>query len=371
MGIKVLGPDVNESLKGFAVNQKGEIRFGLGGLKGVGEAAVDNLIAEREKNGHYTDMFDFIKRVLQKNVNKKSLESLAYSGAFDCFTAYHRAQYFYIPDGERATGLERMIGFGQAQQSLSAGTSNTLFGDLPAAMQVPQPKIPNCEPWTLTELLDHEKEVTGMFMSGHPLDHFKFELKYYGITRINDFNEIKDTLHLQPNAGKSFRVAGLITDVQHRVTKTGKNFGSFSIEDFSGKTEFLLWSEDYIKFQNYLEKGQNILINGFFRPRYNRPNEFDFKINTMSLLETVKQNLTRSLEINVHPASVTPDFVNFVDRNVRSFPGKSSLRFNIYEPKENLKVSLYTFEKGFQMNEEMAEFLMENPDVVVNVGLVG
>ena len=371
MGIKVLGPDVNESLKGFAVNQKGEIRFGLGGLKGVGEAAVDNLIAEREKNGHYTDMFDFIKRVLQKNVNKKSLESLAYSGAFDCFTAYHRAQYFYIPDGERATGLERMIGFGQAQQSLSAGTSNTLFGDLPAAMQVPQPKIPNCEPWTLTELLDHEKEVTGMFMSGHPLDHFKFELKYYGITRINDFNEIKDTLHLQPNAGKSFRVAGLITDVQHRVTKTGKNFGSFSIEDFSGKTEFLLWSEDYIKFQNYLEKGQNILINGFFRPRYNRPNEFDFKINTMSLLETVKQNLTRSLEINVHPASVTPDFVNFVDRNVRSFPGKSSLRFNIYEPKENLKVSLYTFEKGFQMNEEMAEFLMENPDVMVNVGLVG
>ena len=371
MGIKVLGPDVNESLKGFAVNQKGEIRFGLGGLKGVGEAAVDNLIAEREKNGHYTDMFDFIKRVLQKNVNKKSLESLAYSGAFDCFTAYHRAQYFYIPDGERATGLERMIGFGQAQQSLSAGTSNTLFGDLPAAMQVPQPKIPNCEPWTLTELLDHEKEVTGMFMSGHPLDHFKFELKYYGITRINDFNEIKDTLHLQPNAGKSFRVAGLITDVQHRVTKTGKNFGSFSIEDFSGKTEFLLWSEDYIKFQNYLEKGQNILINGFFRPRYNRPNEFDFKINTMSLLETVKQNLTRSLEINVHPASITPDFVNFVDRNVRSFPGKSSLRFNIYEPKENLKVSLYTFEKGFQMNEEMAEFLMENPDVVVNVGLVG
>ncbi len=273
MGIKVLGPDVNESIKGFAPNGRGEIRFGLGGLKGVGEAAVDNLISEREKSGPYTDMFDFIKRVLQKNVNKKSLESLAYSGAFDCFTAYHRAQYFNIPDGDRISGLEKMIGYGQAQQSLSAGTTNTLFGDLPAAMQVPQPKIATCEPWTLTELLDHEKDVTGMFMSGHPLDHFKFELKYYGITRINDFNEIKDTVHLQSNPGKSLRVAGLITDVQHRVTKTGKNFGSFSIEDFSGKTEFLLWSEDYIKFQNYLEKGQNVLINGFFRPRYNRPNE--------------------------------------------------------------------------------------------------
>ncbi len=370
MGIKVLGPDINESLKGFAVNQKGEIRFGLGGLKGVGDAAVDNIIAEREKNGWYTDMFDFIKRVLQKNVNKKSLESLAYSGAFDCFTAYHRAQYFHIPDGERATGLERIIGYGQARTT-SLGSSNTLFGDLSDAMQVQLPKMPNCEPWTLTELLDHEKEVTGMFMSGHPLDHFKFELKYYGITRINDFNEIKDTIHLQPNSSKGLRVAGLVIDVQHRVTKTGKNFGSFIIEDFTGKTEFLLWSEDYIKFQNYLEKGQNVLLNGFFRPRYNRPNEFDFKVNTMSLLETVKQTLTRSVEINVHPASITPDFVNFVDKNVRSFPGKSSLRFNIYEPKENLKVSLYSFEKGFQMNEEMAEFLLNNPDVDVHVGLIG
>lgn len=367
MGIKVLGPDINESLKGFAVNQKGEIRFGLGGLKGVGDAAVDNIIAEREKNGPYADMFDFIKRVLQKNVNKKSLESLAYSGAFDCFTTYHRAQYFHIADGDRTTGLEKIIGYGQANQT-ATGNTNTLFGDLSDAMQVQIPKIPNCEPWTLTELLDHEKDVTGMFMSGHPLDHFKFELKYYGITKINDFNEIKESLHLVANPGKSLRVAGLIIDVQHRVTKTGKNFGSFVIEDFTGKTEFLLWSEDYIKFQNYLEKGQNVLLNGFFRPRYNRPNEYDFKINTISLLETVKQNLTRSIEINLHPASVTPDFVNFVDKNVRSFPGKSSIRFNIYEPKDNLKVSLYSFEKGFQMNEEMADFLMNNPDVEVQVG---
>jgi len=111
-------------------------------------------------------------------------------------------------------------------------------------MQVPVPKLTKTEPWTLTELLEHEKDVTGMFMSGHPLDHFKFELRYYGITNIADFNEIKETLQLQPNPGRAIKVAGLIIDVQHRVTKTGKNFGSFSIEDFSGKTEFVLWSED-------------------------------------------------------------------------------------------------------------------------------
>jgi DNA polymerase-3 subunit alpha len=370
MGIKVLGPDINESLKGFAVNQRGEIRFGLGGLKGVGDAAVDTIIAEREKSGEYKDIFDFIKRVLQKNVNKKSLESLAYSGAFDCFTAYHRAQYFYTPENEKQSGLERIIAYGQAQQSVT-GTANTLFGDLSDAMKVQVPKIPQCEPWTLTELLDHEKDVTGMFMSGHPLDHFKFELKYYGITKINDFNEIKDSLSAQSGLGKSLRVAGLVIDVQHRVTKTGKNFGSFVIEDFTGKAEFVLWSEDYIKFQNYLEKGQNILLTGFFRNRYNQPNNFEFKINVMSLLETVKQNLTRSIEINMHPASVTADFVSFVDKNVRNNPGKSSLKFNLFEPKDNLKVTLSSFDRGFQMNEEMADFLMANPDVDIQVGLVG
>ncbi|MDD2793247.1 MAG: OB-fold nucleic acid binding domain-containing protein, partial [Sediminibacterium sp.] len=371
MGIKVLGPDINESLKGFAVNSKGEIRFGLGGLKGVGEMAIEAIISERQKNGLYKDIFDFVKRVLQKSVNKKSLESLAYSGAFDCFPAFHRAQYFNMADGERVTGLEKIIAYGQQQQSMATGNTNTLFGDLPGAMTVPVPKIPNCEPWTLTELLNYEKEVTGMFMSGHPLDHFKFELKHYEITSIADFNEIKDSIALQPNPGRMLRVAGLVTDVQHRVTKTGKNFGSFTIEDFSGKTEYVLWSEDYVKFQNYLEKGQNILLNGFFRNRYNQPNVFEFKINSMSLLETVKQNLTRSVEINMHPAAVNEQMVQFLEKNLRSYPGKSTLRFNVVEPKENLRISMYTIERGFQMNEEMADFLMNNPDIEVKVGLVG
>jgi DNA polymerase-3 subunit alpha len=371
MGIKVLGPDINESLNGFAVNQKGEIRFGLGGLKGVGEAAIETIIKEREKGGPFPTIFDFIKRVISRSVNKRSLESLAYSGAFDCFTDFHRAQYFKIPDGERVSGLEKIINYGQALQSLSAGSTNTLFGDLSSAMQVPVPKLTKTEPWTLTELLEHEKDVTGMFMSGHPLDHFKFEMRYYGITNIADFNEIKETLQLQPNPGRAIKVAGLIIDVQHRVTKTGKNFGSFSIEDFSGKTEFVLWSEDYIKFQNYLEKGQNVLLNGYFRPRYNRPNEFDFKVSSINLLESVKQHLTRSLDIKIHAASLTPEFVAFIETNVKKYPGKSSLRFNVLEPKENLLVSLYSFDKGFEMNEEMAGFLLDNPDVEVQVGLVG
>ncbi len=369
MGIKVLGPDINESLKGFAVNKKGEIRFGLGGLKGVGEAAIESVIEDRNKNGFYTSIFDFIRRVNQRTVNKKSLESLIYSGAFDCFKEQHRAQYFYVPNGDTKNGLERIINFGNQFQANKQQSSNSLFGDTVMA-EIPAPKLPNCEAWTLTELLDHEKEVTGMFMSGHPLDHFKFELKYYGIMQLSEFNEIKDSATLVAASGnRTFRIAGLVIDAQHRVTKTGRNFGSMTIEDFSGKTELMLWSDDYIKYKDYLDKGKNVLVNGYFKARYNS-DQFEFKVNQCHLLETAKQLLTKQLDINLQPAFITPKFVDFVEKNVRSNPGKSQLRFNIYEPVENLKLSLFSIDKGFTMNEEMGEFLLENPDVEVNVVLM-
>jgi DNA polymerase-3 subunit alpha len=371
MGIKVLGPDINESLKGFSVNKQGQIRFGFSGLKGVGEAAIEAIIAERNKNGHFTDMVDYIKRVLSRAVNKKSLESLAYSGTFDCFPEYHRAQYFNVGDGDRSNGLEKLIQYAQATQAMSTGTTNTLFGDLPSAMQVPLPKLAACEEWTLTETLEHEKEVTGMFMSGHPLDHFNFEMRHYNFTNIADFNEVKDNLSLYPNQlGKMFKLAGLITDVQHRITKTGKNFGSFVIEDFTSKTDFLLWSEDYVKFQNYLEVGQKVYINGSFRTRFNQPNNFEFKIQSMSLLETVKQNQTRSIEITLHPAHLNENIISFFEKNLKANPGKSSLKITFIEPREQMVASLLTIEKGFLMNDELVEFLDKTPELGVKVNLV-
>lgn len=371
MGITVLGPDINESLKGFSVNKKGEIRFGLGGLKGVGEAAIENIITERNKAGNFENMLDFMKRVLSRSVNKKSLESLAYSGSFDCFPEYHRAQYFNIPDSERTTGLEKLIGYAQAMQSMQTGSSNTLFGDLPAAMQVPIPKLAICEEWTLTEKLDHEKDITGMFMSGHPLDHFHFEMKHYQFTPINDFNEVKELLSIQPKyLGKNFKLAGLITEVQHRITKAGKNFGSFVIEDLTGKTDFILWSEDYVKFQNYLEIGQKISLLGAFRNRFNQPNQFEFKIQTMHLLETVKTNQTRSIELSFHPANLNADMIQFFESNIQKNPGKTALKFNIIEPKEQLVANLYTFDRGLLVNDELVEYLDKNPALQVQVNLL-
>ena len=368
MGQKVLGPDVNESKKGFAVNNKGEIRFGLGGLKGVGEAAVESIIEDREKKGIFESIFDLITRINQRTVNKKTLESLAYAGAFDCYPELHRAQYFHMPPGDTSTGLEKIIRFGNIFQTNSAGSSNTLFGDLEMPKVVP-PKIPVSEPWTLTELLDHEKEVTGMFMSGHPLDNFKFEIQYYGITKLGEFNEIKEAVTLQANPNKSYRLAGLVVDAQHRVTKTGRQFGSFIIEDYSGKCELLLWSDDYTKFSKYLEKGKNLFITGGFKQRYNRP-EFEFKVDKIILLESIKQNLTRQLIVDIEARYLNEKMVAFIEDNVKRFPGRSGLKFNISEPRYDHRVSMYTIDNGFEMNDEMAAFLMDKPEMEIQVVMI-
>ena len=288
MGIKVLGPDINESLKGFAVNNKGEIRFGLGGLKGVGEAAVESIISERQKNGSFVSLFDFIKRINQRTVNKKTLESLAYAGGFDCFTEYHRAQYFVVPENEMINGLEKIIKYGQVIASQNANTANTLFGDLPATMEIPPPKLADCPHWPLTVQLDHEKEVTGMFLSGHPLDHYRFEMKHYGVTPIADFNEFKEAIKMHPNPGRPFRIVGLVADAQHRIARSGNKYGNFVIEDYSGKTEIVLFSEDYLRLTPVLQQGTTVFITGYFKQRYNR-DEFEFKVNSVSLAETMKK----------------------------------------------------------------------------------
>ncbi len=364
MGIHVLGPDINESEKGFAVNTKGEIRFGMRGLKGCGDSAIEYILEERKKKGPYSSIFDVVKRVNLRSVNKRSLESLAYSGAFDCFKEYHRAQYFLNKETNVA-GLDIIINFGNKYQAQSQSNTNSLFGDM-GSIDIPTPFLPKTQQWTLTELLDYEKEVTGMFMSGHPLDHFKFELKHYGFTSLTDFNDIKEAPQLQPNVNRVYRLAGLVTDAQHRVTKTGRSFGSLTIEDFTGKTELMIWSDNYIKHRNFLEKGNNIIITGAFKTRYNSE-LYEFNIQNISMLETLKMNCTKQVTLQVTPHTITSEFVNFVDSNFKSYPGKSALKFNIYDPIENIKFSLRTFEKGFQMNDEMVHFLEANNEVEVKV----
>ena len=364
MGLRVLGPDINESQNGFAVNKKGEIRFGFSGLKGVGENAIENIIEERNKHGYFKNVFDLVKRVNLKAVSKKSLESLIYSGTFDCFKDMHRAQYFYTAPGDMPT-LDKIVKFGAVYQSNTANTTNTLFGDLQMPDIVP-PKLAACPPWQLIEQLDFEKEVTGMYMSGHPLDNFKFELNHYNITPIADFLEVKNAVGSTP-ISKSFRLAGLVVDAQHRLTKTGKNYGVLFIEDFTGKTDFFLWQEDYVKYLNYLEKGMIIMVEGGFREKRYKQGEYEFNFTKLHLLETVKSTLTKQLIIETEPEFIDEQFINFMDNNIKDNPGKSSIKFNIHDKFKDHKVSMYTIENGFKMNDELAVYLNEHSYMDVNV----
>ncbi len=366
MGLKVLGPDINESEKGFAVNKAGEIRFGLGGLKSVGEAAVEAIIEERNKNGNFKSVFDLIKRINQRTVNKKTLESLAYAGAFDCFTELHRAQYFFTPPDENISGLERIIRFGQIYQNNYTSNTNTLFGNLPMLDDITPPRMPDCTPWPLTKLLEHEKEVTGMFLSGHPLDHYKFEMKHYKITTLAAFNEFKETITFSPNPNMTFRLIGLVAEAQHRISRQGNKYGNFILEDYSGKTSILLFSEDYMRFSNMLQQGNTVFITGYFKQRFKK-DEFEFKVLNVSLVETMKRNLTKQLNISTHPRFITDEIIGFVEKNMKDYPGNATLKFSLQDPKNKLKVSLISMNSGFEMNDDMVEFLQQRPDLDVEV----
>lgn len=368
MGLSVLGPDINESLKSFAVNKNGEIRIGLGSLKGVGESAVETIVADRNKNGAFLSIYDVVKRVSQKTVNKKSLESLAMSGTFDCFTTLHRAQYFFQPEGDSSSGLEKIIRYGNIWQNQTGSNQNTLFGDLSIVQEIPPPRIPECTPWSLTEILDKEKEVTGMFLSGHPLDHYRFELKYYGIVPINDYNDFKEGIEVHPNPRQIFKMAGLVTSSQHKISRAGKKYGNITIEDFSGSVEITLFGDQYIRFSNYFTAGTCLHIKGSFE-KWESRNEWNFRVAEICLLETVKRAFTRQVQLILQPGTVKPAFVEFFKKNMKKYPGKSRLKMTFIDQVEKIKVEMKTTEKGFEMNDEMTEFLVRNPEIEVQIDI--
>jgi DNA polymerase-3 subunit alpha len=347
MGLQVLGPDVNESLKGFAVAKEGVIRFGLNALKGVGEAAVEDIIAERRQGGQFTTVYDFIKRVNQRTVNKKSLESLVLGGAFDCFPQMHRAQYFFAPPTDPVTGMERLVRFGNQFQASSSVATNSLFGA--ATMpEVKPPLIPECEKWGLPELLDKEKEVVGIYLSAHPLDGFRFEMENYGMTPVNE---------LENNKGRSIRIAGFVTDAGHMTSKKGTKFGKMTINDYSGSYEIMFWEKSYVQYGNYLVNGQKLMLQGTYDNHKYREGVTEFSVNNIMLLDDVRKLLTRKVNISIPLHVLTLQMVEFLRDNIKRYPGSTELFIHVADNDTNYSVRLRSQNQKFELNDDLIYFL--------------
>ena len=301
MGLSVLAPDVNESYNDFTVNSHGQIRFGMAAIKGVGEAAVEKIIEEREKNGPYKDVYDFFERIDYKSVNKKTIENLITAGGLDSF-GYHRAQYLHLVDAT-TTVLDNLVNYGQKNQQDSMNLQATLFGELDG-FEVTKPNIPDCEPWHDYEKSKKEKELIGIYLTSHPLDPYKLEMQLL-CTPIEEINT-----NLEAFKGKEITIAGIITAKREGKTKTGKDFGILTLEDFSGTYELAFFGKDYTDFRQYFIDETAIYVKGKVGPKWGKEgNELTFTIQKVDLLEAITENAIRSITLQVDIEKLTLDTV--------------------------------------------------------------
>jgi DNA polymerase III subunit alpha len=359
-GIAVLGPDVNESYSGFTVNKEGKIRFGLAAIKGAGGAAVDSIIAERDKSGIYKNIFEFCKRVNSRAVNKKTLEAMAMAGGFDCFSEHHRRQYLEAPEGDQNL-LEKAVRYAQKVQQEADSSQVSLFGG-GSGMEVPLPSVAYLEPYSQLQQLNIEKEVVGLYISGHPLDQFRIEMESFTNTPLPEFNDM-DTLRKKGEV----KAAGAVTSFAHRTTKTGKPFGTLSLEDYHGGHTFFLFGDDYIRFKEYFMTGWFLYLTGSVHPNKWKENEFEFKINTMMLLNEVRGKMIKGLRVNIDLDDLTLDLMEKLENITKKYKGDAKLYINIIDNKENITLDLMSKRYAIEPSNEMIKELGLIPEVAYQI----
>lgn len=332
MGIEVLPPDVNESQILFSVNKEKQIRFGLEAIKGVGRGPCEAIIAEREKDGPFEDIFDMMKRIPANSMNKKVLESLAFSGAFDSFGLKDRAQYFVSIDGNSNT-IEKAISFGAKYQAEQASNQVSLFAsDSEAANGVNgAPQIPDTESWSLMERLNNEKEVIGFYLSGHPLDDYKLQIQAFTTCGVADRDKWQN---------RDVKLSGIVVKSRHGMTKRGTKYASFTIEDFSGTMEIALFGDDYAKFSGYIGLNSMVLVSGTFRPSFRDPTVFELKVTDMKFLEEAFEKMSSKLTLEVRLDRIGPDLIERFEQLFLAHEGKCDVEFNVVDGEDPISVRL-------------------------------
>ncbi|NPD45440.1 MULTISPECIES: DNA polymerase III subunit alpha [unclassified Lentimicrobium] len=378
-GFKVLGPDINESGTNFAVNKDGDIRFGLNAIKGVGGAAADMIIEERRENGKYKGIFGMVKRVNLRSVNKKSLESMVYAGAFDSFEKTPRHVFFHMENG--STFLEKIIQYGHKFQAEQNSNQGSLFGDL-GSVELPDPEIPETEPWSQLESLKRENDVVGFYLSGHPLDTYSMELKQFCNSDIKSFNAVMERLNqivmntekdkdgkkpetdeLKLLRDKPYTIAGIISIPASTtmMTKTGKPFGRFTVEDYTGSLEINMFGENFEKYKSILSrKDQYVLLKvAPEKPRWR--DEFELKINAIELLSEVMEKYVRRIDLSIKLHNVSSQLIDNLNTVIETGGGKTPINVQVIDENNEIlhmniptKVNSKHFINALKDNEELS-----------------
>ena len=330
MGLSLLVPDVNESSRSFAVNKKGQIRFGLGAIKGVGEAAVDSIVEERQARGEYKDIFDFVARINSRQVNRRCLESLALAGAFDCFSDIQRS-HFFATDNEGITFIEKIVRYSAKISELKAAATQSLFGELGAGTgnDISMPKIPATEPWSIMEQLKNEKEVVGVYISGHPLDEYKIEIQ-------NFCNSNSGLLESKPNIVQSF--AGIVTKINVRTSANGNQFMIFTLEDYAGNYEFALFAKDFIQFERFIAQDRLLYIQGSYQLKNKHTDQMVFKIQSIELLTELLEERTKELRLRLNLSHLNLETVDYLEDLFDQYKGNKKVILEVYDEQDRVQL---------------------------------
>lgn len=332
MGISVLGPDVNGSGKKFTVTGDKIIRFGMAAIKGVGEAAVEQIVDERTQNGDFENIFDFAKRVNLRAVNKRSFEALAMAGAFDGFPDTHRAQYFYSENESSLSFIENVIRFGGRYQEQQNSQQTSLFGSS-EAFEVKDPEIPQCPYWSLPMQLKMEKEVTGFYISGHPLDEFR-----QTINRFCNVEVSRLKTDLKSLVGQKVQFSGMITESIEKMSRNGSAYGRISLEDFTGSHSLMIFSEDYLKKKHLLEPGNSIFVVARIEERRHQPGSMNIQIDDIMLLNETMNKLSNHIALSIDVAKIDTELINKLSLLAKNNSGDCNLK--VFLKDEQSKVSL-------------------------------
>ena len=359
MGVPVLGPDINESVYKFTVNQKGEVRFGLGAVKGVGAGAVESIVEERKKNGPYADVFDFTSRINLRAANKRCVENLTLAGGLDCFSNIHRAQFFFKNHEKESSFLEKAIRYGLQLQNEQGSAQQSLFGGS-SDVELPQPPLPVCEPWSSVYALNQEKEMVGVYISGHPLDDFKLEIDNFCNATFDQLNSNSDDLK-----GKEIAFAGIVSEAAERMSKKGNHFGILSVEDYSDAGKFFLFGDTYLKFRRFLVEGAFLFIKGKIEPKRfaKSKDDVEFKIHKIELLGDVRDKLVKSVTVHLKSDLIDDDYIEKLLEVCQKNVGDCLLRLVLVDEKENIFLELASSSYRVSVTNEFINGLKVLPEL--------